>query len=135
MMSTSTKPKGPCARSTHYRPENGRLIADAMVTGLSVVAGASCVVRLRTTFAKQGQHEEFWLAVEDGKAMYLLFWEPRVIALASVEEGIAAVVALGLKNWSRVASGWHDAQRLGRWQAEWRCHPAALHEHAVCLLR
>ena len=132
MMSTATKPKGPCARPTNYRPENGRLIADAMVTGLSVEAAASCVVRLRTTFAMQRQHEEFCLAVEDGKARYLLFWERRVIALASVEAGIPAVVALRLKNWSRVASGWHDAQRPEQ-MAGRRAAPSSSTSRARCM--
>jgi hypothetical protein len=50
--------------------------------------------------------------VEDGRARSLLFWERRAIALASGEAGNAAVVTLGLKNRSRAASGWHDAQRL-----------------------
>ena len=42
----------------------------------------------------------------------MLFWERRAIALASGEAGNAAVVTLGLKNRSRAACGWHDAQRL-----------------------
>jgi len=50
--------------------------------------------------------------VEDGRARSLLFWERRQISLANGEAGNAAIVALGLKNRSRGASGWHDAQRL-----------------------
>ncbi len=112
-MSTTTKPKHPGGRPTNYRPEIGRQIADAMATGLSLeAAAASCGVGPRTAFTWQQQHEEFRQSVEDGRARSLLFWERRAIALASGEAGNAAVVTLGLKNRSRAASGWHDAQRL-----------------------
>ena len=50
--------------------------------------------------------------MEEGRARSLLFWERRAIALANGEAGNAAIVGLGLKNRSRAASGWHDAQRL-----------------------
>ena len=60
----------------------------------------------------QNEHDEFRQAVEHGRARALLFWEKRAIALANGEPGNAAVVTLGLKNRSRAASGWHDAQRL-----------------------
>ena len=49
--------------------------------------------------------------MEDGRARSLLFWERRAVALAKGEAGNAAIVGLGLKNRSRAASGWHDAQR------------------------
>jgi hypothetical protein len=84
-----------------------------MATGLSLeAAAASCGVGPRTAFTWQNQHEEFRQAVEGGRARALLFWERRAIALANGEAGNAAIVALGLKNRSRGASGWHDAQRL-----------------------
>ena len=106
-------PKHPGGRPTIYRPEMGDIIADAMATGLSLeAAAASCGVGPRTAFTWQGQHEEFRQSVEDGRARSLLFWERRAIALASGEAGNAAVVTLGLKNRSRAANGWHDAQRL-----------------------
>jgi hypothetical protein len=112
-MSTTTKPKHPGGRPTNYRPEIGQKVADAMATGLSLeAAAASCGVGPRTAFTWQQQHEGFRQAVEDGRARSLLFWERRAIALASGEAGNAAVVTLGLKNRSRAASGWHDAQRL-----------------------
>jgi hypothetical protein len=63
-------------------------------------------------FTWQNQYDEFRQAVEDGRARSLLFWERRAVALANGEPGNAAVVTLGLKNRSRAASGWHDAQRL-----------------------
>ena len=66
----------------------------------------------RTAFTWQTQHDEFRQAVEEGSIKSLFFWERRAIALASGEAGNAAVVTLGLKNRSRAASGWHDAQRL-----------------------
>ena len=113
MRTTTTKPKHPGGRPSSYRPEIGQQIADAMATGLSLeAAAASCGLGPRTAFTWQGQHEEFRQSVEDGRARSLLFWERRAIALASGEAGNAAVVTLGLKNRSRAASGWHDAQRL-----------------------
>ena len=113
MGKSNPKPKHPGGRPTNYRPEMGQLIADAMATGLSLeAAAASCGVGPRTAFTWQGQHEGFRQAVENGRAKSLLFWEQRAIALASGEAGNAAVVTLGLKNRSRAASGWHDAQRL-----------------------
>ena len=112
-MATTTNPKHPSGRPTIYRPEVGQKVAAAMATGLSLeAAAASCGVGPRTAFTWQGQHEEFRQSVEDGRARSLLFWERRAIALACGEAGNAAVVTLGLKNRSRAASGWHDAQRL-----------------------
>ena len=125
-MSTTTKPKHPGGRPTNYRPEIGRRIADAMATGLSLeAAAASCGVGPRTAFTWQGQHEEFRQAVEDGRARSLLFWERRAIALAGGEAGNAAIVTLGLKNRSRAANGWHDAQRLEHSGP----NGAAIHQH------
>jgi hypothetical protein len=113
MPNGSSKPKHPGGRPSSYRPEIGQEIADAMAGGLSLeAAAASCGVGPRTAFTWQGQHEEFRQSVEDGRARSLLFWERRAIALASGDAGNAAVVTLGLKNRSRAASGWHDAQRL-----------------------
>ena len=112
-MPNAPTPKHPGGRPTNYRPEIGQKIADAMAMGLSLeAAAASCGVGPRTAFTWQGQFEEFRQSVEEGRARSLLFWERRAIALASGEAGNAAVVTLGLKNRSRAASGWHDAQRL-----------------------
>jgi hypothetical protein len=103
----------PGGRPSSYSAELGERIAEAMATGLSLeAAAASCGVGPRTVFTWQNQHDEFRRAVEDGRARSLLFWERRALALASGEPGNAAVVTLGLKNRSRAASGWHDAQRL-----------------------
>ena len=108
-----SKPKHAGGRPTAYQPAISEHIADAMATGLSLeAAAASCGVGPRTAFTWQNQHDEFRQSVEDGRARSLLFWERRAIALASGEAGNAAVVTLGLKNRSRAASGWHDAQRL-----------------------
>ena len=113
MRTNTDKSKHPGGRPSSYRPEIGQQIADAMATGLSLeAAAASCGVGPRTAFTWQGQHEGFRQSVEEGRARSLLFWERRAIALASGEAGNAAVVTLGLKNRSRAASGWHDAQRL-----------------------
>lgn len=103
----------PGGRPSSYTPDIGERIADAMATGLSLeAAAAACGVGPRTAFTWQNQHEEFRQAVEDGRARSLLFWERRAISLANGEAGNAAIVTLGLKNRSRAASGWHDAQRL-----------------------
>ena len=108
-----SKPKHAGGRPTAYQPAISEHIADAMATGLSLeAAAASCGVGPRTAFTWQNQHDEFRQSVEDGRARSLLFWERRAIALASGEAGNAAVVTLGLKNRSRAANGWHDAQRL-----------------------
>lgn len=113
MTSATIKAKHPGGRPTTYRPEIGRQVADAMATGLSLeAAAAACGIGPRTAFTWQKQHAEFQQAVEDGRARSLLFWERRAIALASGGAGNAAVVTLGLKNRSRAANGWHDAQRL-----------------------
>ena len=108
-MKHSKKP----GRPTKYSPELGAKIASAMSTGLSLeAAAASCGVGPRTVFDWQRRYPEFLQSVEDGRARSLLFWEIRALALASGEAGNAAIVALGLKNRSRAASGWHDPQRL-----------------------
>ena len=100
-------------RPSLYSPELGEKIAEAMANGLSLeAAAASCGVGPRTVFTWQNQNDEFRQAVEDGRARSLLFWERRAVALANGEPGNAAVVTLGLKNRSRAASGWHDAQRM-----------------------
>ena len=128
MTNASSKPKHPGGRPTNYRPKVGQQIADAMAVGLSLeAAAASCGVGPRTAFTWQGQHEEFRQSVEDGRARSLLFWERRAIALASGEAGNAAVVTLGLKNRSRAASGWHDAQRLEHSGPE----GGAIHQHVT----
>ena len=107
------KPKHPGGRPSRYSQELGEKIAEAMATGLSLeAAAASCGVGPRTVFTWQNQYDEFRRSVEDGRARSLLFWERRALALANGEPGNAAVVTLGLKNRSRAASGWHDAQRL-----------------------
>ena len=103
----------PGGRPSRYTPDIGERIADAMATGLSLeAAAAACGVGPRTAFTWQNQHEAFRQAVEDGRARSLLFWERRAISLANGEAGNAAIVTLGLKNRSRAASGWHDAERL-----------------------
>jgi hypothetical protein len=106
-------PQRPTGRPTVYRPELCDLIVAAMGEGLSLeAAAASCGIGPRTAFTWQAQHDEFRQAVEEGRTKSLLFWERRAIALSKGEAGNAAVITLGLKNRSRAASGWHDAQRL-----------------------
>lgn len=113
MLGTTSKAKLPLGRPSTYIVEKGQQVADAMATGLSLEAeAASCRIGPRTAFTWQAKHDEFRQAVEEGRARSLLFWERMAIALANGEAGNAAVVTLGLKNRSRAASGWHDAQRL-----------------------
>ena len=105
--------KHPGGRPTLYRPEIGARIADEMASGLSLeAAAAECGVGPRTAFTWQDKHDEFRQFIEEGRARSLLFWERRAIALANGAPGNANVVTLGLKNRSRNASGWFDAQRL-----------------------
>ena len=112
-MKQTSSPKHLGGRPSLYRPEFCEQISDAMAEGLSLEAAASaCGIGPRTAFRWQDEYDEFRQAVEDGRARSLLFWERRAIGLAKGEPGNAAVVTLGLKNRSRAASGWHDAQRL-----------------------
>jgi len=107
------EPERTIGRPTLYRPELCDQIIEAMGEGLSLEAAASaCGIGPRTVFTWQNQHDEFRQAVEEGRTKSLLFWERRAIALSKGEAGNAAVITLGLKNRSRAASGWHDAQRL-----------------------
>ena len=50
--------------------------------------------------------------MQEGRQQALLFWERKAIAMAEGATGNAQLVMLALKNRSRAASGWHDAQRL-----------------------
>ena len=112
-MKQTSSSKHAGGRPSTYRPELCDLISDAMAEGLSLeAAAAACGVGPRTVFRWQDEIDEFRQAVEEGRARSLLFWERRAIGLAKGEPGNAAVVTLGLKNRSRAASGWHDAQRL-----------------------
>lgn len=92
---------------------------EAMSEGLSLEAAAAQVgVGPRTLFTWQNQHEEFRQAIQEGRQRALLFWERKAIAMAHGAPGNAQLVMLALKNRSRAASGWHDAQRLEHTGAE-----------------
>ena len=113
MVSATTKPKHPGGRPTIYRPERGDMIADAMATGLSAEAAAARVgISARSLFNWQQEHPDFLQAIQEGRQRALLWWEERALAMAEGKPGSAQIVTLGLKNRSRAASGWHDAQRL-----------------------
>ena len=113
MVSSTTKPKHPGGRPTIYRPEMGDMIADAMATGLSAEAAAAKVgISARSLFNWQQEHPDFLQAIQEGRQRALLWWEERALAMAEGKPGSAQIVTLGLKNRSRAASGWHDAQRL-----------------------
>lgn len=100
-------------RPTLYRPAIGQQLIDAMATGLSLEAAAAQIgLSPRVVFDWQQKYPEFLQAVQEGRQRALLFWERRAIALAEGAPGNAALVTLALKNRSRAASGWHDAQRL-----------------------
>jgi hypothetical protein len=84
-----------------------------MATGLSLEAAAALVgISPRVVFDWQNRHPEFLQAVQEGRQQALLFWERKAIAMAEGAPGNAQLVMLALKNRSRAASGWHDAQRL-----------------------
>ncbi|MBM3586212.1 MAG: hypothetical protein FJX33_00010 [Alphaproteobacteria bacterium] len=100
-------------RPTLYTPVVGQQLIEAMATGLSLEAAAAQVgLSPRVVFDWQQKHPEFLQAVQEGRQRALLFWERRAIAMAEGAPGNAQLVMLALKNRSRAASGWHDAQRL-----------------------
>jgi hypothetical protein len=100
-------------RPTRYSKEISDALVKAMATGLSLEAAAAKIgVGPRTLFTWQNKHEEFRQAIQEGRQQALLFWERRAIAMAEGAPGNAQLVTLALKNRSRAASGWHDAQRI-----------------------
>jgi hypothetical protein len=107
-----TLKRGP-GRPTLYAPEIGRRLSETMAEGFSLEAAAASVgLSPRVVFDWQNRHPEFLQAVEDGRQQALLFWERKAIAMAEGARGNAQLIILALKNRSRAASGWHDAQRL-----------------------
>ena len=88
-------------------------LVKAMATGLSLEAAAASIgISPRVVFDWQNRHPEFLQAVQEGRQQALLFWERKAIAMAEGAPGNAQLIMLALKNRSRAASGWHDAQRL-----------------------
>ena len=115
MPTTTDKSKHPGGRPSSYRPEIGQQIADAMGTGLSAEAAAAKVgISARSLFNWQQEHPDFLQSIQEGRQRALLWWEERALAMAEGKPGSAHIVSLGLRNRSRAASGWHDAQRLER---------------------
>jgi hypothetical protein len=115
-MSSRPTPKsknpGP-GRPTRYSREICDALVKAMATGLSLEAAAASIgISPRVVFDWQSRHPEFLQAVQEGRQQALLFWERKAIAMAEGAPGNAQLVMLALKNRSRAASGWHDAQRL-----------------------
>ena len=100
-------------RPTRYSREICDALVNAMATGLSLEAAAASIgISPRVVFDWQNRHPEFLQAVQEGRQQALLFWERKAIAMAEGAPGNAQLVMLALKNRSRAASGWHDAQRL-----------------------
>ena len=116
MMCDTSKPTRKltsAGRPSLYTPSLGLKLITAMATGLSLEAAAAKIgVGARTLFSWQNQHEEFPQAIQEGRQRALLFWEEQAISMAKGAPGNAQLVMLALKNRSRAASGWHDAQRL-----------------------
>ena len=84
-----------------------------MAEGLSLDSAAAQIgISARVVYDWQRQHPEFLQAIQEGRQRALLFWERRAIDMAGGAPGNAQLVMLALKNRSRAASGWHDAQRL-----------------------
>ena len=109
----STKPKHARGRPSRYCREFGGKLIEAMATGLSLEAAAASIgLSPRVVFDWQKQHPEFLQAIQEGRQQALLFWERKAIAMSEGAPGNAQLVMLALKNRSRAASGWHDAQRL-----------------------
>ncbi len=100
-------------RPSRYKPTIGDQLIEAMAGGFSLEAAAAKIgVGPRTLFTWQNKHEEFRQAIQEGRQRALLFWEEQAIGMAKGAPGNAQLVMLALKNRSRAASGWHDAQRL-----------------------
>lgn len=100
-------------RPTRYSKEISDALVKAMATGLSLEAAAASIgISARVVFDWQNRHPEFLQSVQEGRQQALLFWERKAIAMAEGATGNAQLVMLALKNRSRAASGWHDAQRL-----------------------
>lgn len=100
-------------RPSLYSPPIGRQLIEAMANGLSLEAAAAQIgLSPRVVFDWQQKHPEFLQAIQEGRQKALLFWERKAIAMADGAPGNAQLVMLALKNRSRAASGWHDAQRL-----------------------
>ena len=112
-MATNTKLKHPGGRPGSYRPEIGQKVGNAMATGLSAEAAAAKVgISARSLFNWQQEHPDFLQSIQEGRQRALLWWEERALAMAEGKPGSAQIVSLGLRNRSRAASGWHDAQRV-----------------------
>jgi|GEM_PF-936231 len=100
-------------RPSRYSKEISVALIEAMATGLSLEAAAAYIgISPRVVFDWQNRHPEFLQAVQEGRQQALLFWERKAIAMAAGAPGNAQLVTLALKNRSRSASGWHDAQRF-----------------------
>ena len=105
--------KHPGGRPTIYRPELGQQLIEAMAGGLSAEAAAAKIgISARSVFEWQKLHPEFLQAVQEGRAMAMLFWERLAIDVARGKPGNSQMITLALKNRSRAASGWHhDIQK------------------------
>ena len=107
------EPERPIGRPTLYRPELCDQIIAAMGEGLSADAAAAKIgISVRSLYHWQQEYPAFMHAIQEGRIRALLWWEERALAMAHGKPGNASIVTLGLKNRSRAASGWHDAQRL-----------------------
>jgi hypothetical protein len=105
--------KHPGGRPTIYRPELGQQLISAMAGGLSAEAAAARIgISARSLYEWQQRHPEFLQAVQEGRAMAMLFWERLAIDVARGKPGNSQMITLALKNRSRAASGWHhDIQK------------------------
>jgi hypothetical protein len=104
----ATIPKRPVGRPSTYRPELGQMLIEAMAGGHSAEAGAARIgVSARSLYEWQKLHPEFLQAVQEGRAMAMLFWESLAIDVARGKPGNSQMITLALKNRSRAASGWH----------------------------
>ena len=104
----ATIPKRPVGRPTAYRPEMCEQMVEAMAGGLSAEAAAAKIgISARSMYEWQKVHPEFLQAVQEGRAMAMLFWERLAIDVARGKPGNSQMMTLALKNRSRAASGWH----------------------------
>ena len=95
-------------RPTDYRPEYCQMIKEHMKNGATVLSFAASIGKCKDsvyTWARNGKHPEFTVALREAKALSEAHWE-KVIALKTIKktEGSDALLMFWMKN----RFGWRD---------------------------
>lgn len=100
----------PAGRPTIYDPAMCETAVEYLAQGHSPTALAGRLGVARTTVYRWvEEHEEFRDAVKTGEALGAQWWEDRLKAIATGEDGNAAAAIFGLKN--RARHDWRDTMR------------------------